>query len=170
MSSSTSPMIAATVKPQHKQGPEPPGRDADSSSLGKSAKREQSKQQTNTQQCPQALFRKLEETKLCITDVYEEVGKFKVKMLQQKEDSFFGYHTKQLMNKQVLPQRSKQQKDFLKLYDSVIAYIDKWFDFSSENMMMKLKLISLHEELSFTDLEQVAVFLKMTETESMNQL
>ncbi|ROL51730.1 Phospholipid scramblase 1 [Anabarilius grahami] len=54
-SSSTSPMIAATVKPQHKQGPEPPGRDADSSSLGKSAKREQSKQQTNTQQCPQAL-------------------------------------------------------------------------------------------------------------------
>ncbi|ROK32554.1 Poly [ADP-ribose] polymerase 14 [Anabarilius grahami] len=54
-SSSTSPMIAATVKPQHKQGPEPPGRDADSSSLGKSAKREQSKQQTNTQQCPHAL-------------------------------------------------------------------------------------------------------------------
>ncbi|ROI15192.1 hypothetical protein DPX16_8991 [Anabarilius grahami] len=54
-SSSTSPMIAATVKPQHKQGPEPPGRDADSSSLGKCAKREQSKQQTNTQQCPQAL-------------------------------------------------------------------------------------------------------------------
>ncbi|ROL42274.1 Extracellular calcium-sensing receptor [Anabarilius grahami] len=54
-SSSTSPMIAATVKPQHKQGPEPPGRDADSSSLEKSAKREQSKQQTNTQQCPQAL-------------------------------------------------------------------------------------------------------------------
>ncbi|ROJ78890.1 hypothetical protein DPX16_15415 [Anabarilius grahami] len=54
-SSSTSPMVAATVKPQHKQGPEPPGRDADSSSLGKSAKREQSKQQTNTQQCPQAL-------------------------------------------------------------------------------------------------------------------
>ncbi|ROL41898.1 GTPase IMAP family member 4 [Anabarilius grahami] len=53
-----SPMIAATVKPQHKQGPEPPGRDADSSSLGKSAKREQSKQQTNTQQCPQALFSK----------------------------------------------------------------------------------------------------------------
>ncbi|ROK16078.1 Retrotransposon-derived protein PEG10 [Anabarilius grahami] len=54
-SSSTSPMVAATVKPQHKQRPEPPGRDADSSSLGKSAKREQSKQQTNTQQCPQAL-------------------------------------------------------------------------------------------------------------------
>lgn len=116
------------------------------------------------------LVRKLEETKLCITDVYEEVGKFKVKMLQQKDDSFFRYQTKQLMNKQVLAQRSKQQKDFLKLYDSVIAYIDKWFDFSSENMMMKLKPISLHEELSFTDLEQVVVALKMTETESMGQL
>ncbi|ROL42575.1 Complement C5 [Anabarilius grahami] len=54
-------MVAATVKPQHKQGPEPPGRDADSSSLRKSAKREQSKQQTNTQQCPRALW-------ICVSD------------------------------------------------------------------------------------------------------
>lgn len=59
---------------------------------------------------------------------------------------------------------------FLKFYDSVIAYIDKWFDFSSENVMMKLKPIGLHKELSFTDLEQVVVALKMTETVSMDQL
>lgn len=117
------------------------------------------------------LVRKLEETNLCITDVYEEVGKFKVKMLQRKEDSFFGYQTKQLMDKQVsAAQRSKQKNDFLKFYDSVIAYIDKWFDFSSENVMMKLKPIGLHKELSFTDLEQVVVALKMTETVSMDQL
>ena len=35
------------------------------------------------------LIKKLEETKLCITDVYGKVGKFKAKMLQRKEDSFF---------------------------------------------------------------------------------
>lgn len=59
------------------------------------------------------LVRKLEETNLCITDVYEEVGKFKVKMLQRKEDSFFGYQTKQLMDKQVsAAQRSKQKMTF----------------------------------------------------------
>lgn len=33
-----------------------------------------------------------------------------------------------------------------------------------------VKLISLYEELSFTDLEQVVVALKMTETVSMDQL
>jgi len=36
--------------------------------------------------------------------------------------------------------------------------------------MMKLKPIGLHEELSFTDLDQVVVALKMTETVSMDQL
>ena len=36
--------------------------------------------------------------------------------------------------------------------------------------MMKLKPTGLQEELSFTDLEQVVVALKMTETVSMDQL
>lgn len=56
----------------------------------------------------------------------------------------------------------------MKFYDTVITYIDKWFDFSPENVMVKL--IGLYEELSFTDLEQVVVALKMTETVSMDQL
>ena len=68
------------------------------------------------------------------------------------------------MEKQLSAQRSMQQKDSLKFYDSVIAYIDKWFDFPSENVMMKLKLIGQQEELSFTDLEQV-VALEMTESD-----
>ncbi|XP_078282406.1 uncharacterized protein LOC144608476 [Rhinoraja longicauda] len=116
------------------------------------------------------LVKKLEETKLCITDVYEEVGKFKMKMLQRRQDSFFGYQTKQLMDKQVPAQRSTQQQDFEKFYDSVITDIDKWFDFSPENVMMKLKPIGLYEELSFTDLDQVVAALKMTETVNMDQL
>ncbi|CDQ73355.1 unnamed protein product [Oncorhynchus mykiss] len=36
--------------------------------------------------------------------------------------------------------------------------------------MVKLKAIGLYEELSFTDLEQVVVALKLTETVSMDQL
>jgi hypothetical protein len=52
----------------------------------------------------------------------------------------------------------------------VFTYIDKWFDFSPENAMLKLKQIDLYEEPSFTDLEQVMVALKMTETVSMDQL
>ncbi|XP_078257165.1 uncharacterized protein LOC144594484 [Rhinoraja longicauda] len=116
------------------------------------------------------LVKKLEETKLCITDVYEEVRKFKMKMLQRKQDNFFGYQTKQLMDKQVPAQKTKQQQDFVKFYDFVITYIDKWFDFSPENVMMKLKPIGLYEELSFTDLEQVVAALKMTETVNIGQL
>ena len=43
---------------------------------------------------------------------------------------------------------------------ALIAYIDKWFDLSPENVMVKL--IGLYEELSFTDLVQVVAALKMT--------
>ncbi|KAM3620103.1 uncharacterized protein V6R79_018367 [Siganus canaliculatus] len=116
------------------------------------------------------LVKKLEETKLCITDVYREVQMFKMKMLQRKQDSFLGYQTKQLMDKQVPAQKSQQQEDFLKFYDSVIAYIDKWFDFSHENVMVKLQPIGLHEKLSFTDLDHVVAALKLTETVNMDQL
>eukprot|EP00064_Thunnus_orientalis_P023995 superscaffoldBa00009700_g24261 len=41
---------------------------------------------------------------------------------------------------------------------------------TEENVMMKLKLTGLHEELSFTDMEQLVAALKMTETVSMDQL
>ena len=49
----------------------------------------------------------------------------------------------------------------MNFYDSVIAYIDKWFDFSPENEMVKLKL-------SFTDLEHVVAAPKMTGTVSIS--
>ncbi|KAK0135426.1 hypothetical protein N1851_028718 [Merluccius polli] len=116
------------------------------------------------------LVKKLELTDLCITDVYEEVRKFEMKMLQRKEDSFFGFQTKRLMEKQLPAQRSKIQEDFLKFYDSVITYISKWFDFSSDNVMVQLKPIGLYDELSFPDLEQMVAALKLTDRINMDQL
>lgn len=56
-------------------------------------------------------------------------------MLQWKQDNYFGYQTTQLMDKQ----RSKQQSDPATFYDSVIAYTDKCFDMSPENIMVKPK-------------------------------
>lgn len=54
----------------------------------------------------------------------------------------------------------------MKFYD----YIDKWFHFSSENVIVKLKPMDLYEELSFTDQEQEGAALKRTATVSMEQL
>lgn len=50
-------------------------------------------------------------------------------------------------------QRSKLQQDFVMFYDSVITYINKCFDLSSENVLVQLKPIGLYDELSFPDLE-----------------
>ncbi|CAL8275333.1 unnamed protein product [Arctogadus glacialis] len=93
-----------------------------------------------------------------------------MKMLQRKQDRFFGFQTKRLMEKQLPAQRSKMQQDFVKFYDSVIAYISKWFDFSSDNVMVKLKPIGLYDEFSFPDLEQMVAALKLTDRINMDQL
>lgn len=116
------------------------------------------------------LVKKLEVTALCITDVYEEVQMFKMKMLQRKQDCFYGYRTKQLMDKQLPAQQSTLQEDFQRFYDSVIAYIDKWFDFSPENVMMQLKPIGLYDVLSFADLKKVVAAIKLTDKVNMDQL
>ena len=55
--------------------------------------------------------------------------------------------------------------DCVKLYDSVIAYSDKFYS-SPENVIVKLKPIGLYEELSFTDLDlEVGAALKMTDSQ-----
>jgi len=116
------------------------------------------------------LVRKLEETQLCITDVYEDIRKLKAKMLQIKYDNFWGFQTRQLMEKMQPTDKAKVKEDFIGFYNSVIAYIDKWYDLSSDNVMMKLKPIGLFEKLTFSDLEEVAVALKLTHTVNMDKL
>ncbi|XP_064419165.1 choline O-acetyltransferase [Latimeria chalumnae] len=102
--------------------------------------------------------------------MYTERYHFKMKMLNRKEDCFFGFQAKQLMGKLLPEQKVKLKKDFITFYDSVLLYIDNWFDFSSDNVMMKLKPIGLYEKLSFSDLENVMEALKMNETINMDQL
>lgn len=116
------------------------------------------------------LVKKLELTDLCITDVYEELRQFKMKMLRRKQDSFFGFQTRRLMDKLLPEQRSKLQQDFVMFYDSVIAYINKSFDFSPENVLVQLKPIGLCDELSFPDLEQMVAALTLTDRINMDQL
>lgn len=116
------------------------------------------------------LVKKLEETDLCITDVYKELRQFRQKMLQRKEDSFFSYQTKRLMEKVPGGQKSKIKDDFETFYDSAVQYIDKWFDFSPDNVMVQLKPIGLYDELSFPDLEKMVPALKLSDTINMDEL
>lgn len=60
--------------------------------------------------------------------------------------------------------------NFTQFYSTVISYIEKWFDLSTDNVMMKLRPIGLFETLRFSDLEEVAAALKLTDTLNMDKL
>lgn len=116
------------------------------------------------------LVKKLEEANLCITDVYEEVRKFRAKIMRRKEDEFFGFKTKQMMDKQLPKDRKVLAKNFVTFYGNIISYLDKWFDVSEDNIMTKLKPIGLYEELTFPHLQAVVSALGMSESVDMDQL
>lgn len=116
------------------------------------------------------LVKRLEETQLCIPDVYEEIRKFIEKMQQRKDDSFYRFQTRQLMDKLHPAEKAKVKVDFTKFYTTVISYIGKWFDLSTNNVMMTLRPIGLFEKLKFSDLEEVAAVIKLTDTLNMEKL
>lgn len=90
-------------------------------------------------------------------------------MVQRKEDCFFGFQTKRLMEK-VPGQKTKIKDDFTAFYDSTVQYIDKWFDFSCENVMVQLRPIGLYDELTFTELEKMVPALKLGDSINMDDL
>ena len=102
--------------------------------------------------------------------MYEEIRKFTEKMQQRKDDSFYGFQTRQLMDKLLPAEKAKVKVDFTQFYTTVISYIGKWFDLSTNNVMMKLRPIGLFEKLKFSDLEEVAAALKLTDTLDMDSL
>ncbi|KAK1903322.1 30S ribosomal protein S12 [Dissostichus eleginoides] len=74
------------------------------------------------------------------------------------------------MDKLLPAEKAKVKVDFTKFYSTVISYIEKWFDLSTDNVMMKLRPIGLFETLRFSDLEEVAAALKLTDTLNMDKL
>ncbi|KAK1888874.1 Mu-theraphotoxin-Hhn1b 3 [Dissostichus eleginoides] len=86
------------------------------------------------------LVKKLEETNLCITDVYEEIRKFKAKIQQRKDDGFCGFQTRQLMDKLLPAEKAKVKVDFTKFYSTVISYIEKWFN-SMNSLLFILRVL-----------------------------
>ena len=65
------------------------------------------------------------------------------------------------MKKQSPEQISNQKQEFEKFYSQSISYIEKWFDFSCENVLINLRPIGLYDKLSFDDLERVVNLLKV---------
>lgn len=70
------------------------------------------------------------------------IGKFKAKIQQRKEDSFWGFQNRQLMDKWLPMKEVKVTQDLMGFYITVSALIDKWFDFSPDNVIVKFNQLA----------------------------
>lgn len=104
------------------------------------------------------LIKYLEETNLCIADIYMEVPKFNMKMPQQTQVKFWIPNS--AASSQHKRRSSCRTSMILSLHTMTSALI-------SQQKNVKLKPVSFYE-LSFIDLEQVEPAIKMTV--SMDQL
>ncbi|KAI4818969.1 hypothetical protein KUCAC02_004256 [Chaenocephalus aceratus] len=74
------------------------------------------------------------------------------------------------MDKLLSAEKTKVKVDFTKFYSTVISYIEKRLDLSTDNVMMKLRPIACLRHSDYSDLEEVAAALKLTDILNMDKL
>lgn len=71
---------------------------------------------------------------IAITEMHESLCLFCSRLTLRLKDGFFGYQTKQILNKLVESERTKAIEDFKVFYTNCQQYIDKRYNFSGENI------------------------------------
>ena len=102
--------------------------------------------------------------------MHESLCLFRSRLTQRLKDGFFGYETKQVLNKLDESERIKAIEDFKIFYTNCQQFIDKRYSFSDENIFSRLKFINLESEVSFDMIENAVSLIKMTGNISVDNL
>lgn len=116
------------------------------------------------------LMRESQGNDIVITEMHESLCLFRSRLTQRLKDGFFGFQTKQILNKLTESERTKAIEDFNNFYTNCEQYLDKRYNFSDENMFSKLKFINLESEVSFGMIENAVSLLKLTSDISIDNL
>lgn len=103
-------------------------------------------------------IKSLEGNSVTIVDVFGLMENLKSELLQRQKDNYFGYTTKQKLKplEQSSPDLFYQiNTNFSLCIDKCLTYLQKWFDFSSDNWLYSLNTISLKTNVEFNHLEQI---------------
>ncbi|XP_058409245.1 uncharacterized protein LOC131412973 [Diceros bicornis minor] len=116
-------------------------------------------------------IRSLEKDKLSAPELFDIMCKLRQKLIQRKNDSFFGKKTA-LELKKTSPEKGNQIKqDFLNFFTRTITFLESNFDFTNSNYLCALKPFSLRKRgLTYNDIQCASECLKMMDILDMDNL
>lgn len=91
-----------------------------------------------------------------ITEVYTIFENLRSEIAARKEKQFYGFKIQQSLSKLSPGDRMKFIDDAQDVYNRVLQYLTKWFDFSDTSFYKLCTPFNLNEELEFTDAVMVA--------------
>ena len=97
----------------------------------------------------------VEGDKTSATEVFKQMSKLRNKLIQRKNENFFGFTTGLKLNNSDMPAVTKQRitAQFVSFYIKSISYLEKAFDFSDNNILAILSPMALEKDLpSFAQL------------------
>ncbi|MED6247141.1 hypothetical protein ATANTOWER_031713 [Ataeniobius toweri] len=104
----------------------------------------------------------LEKNVTTSVDLYSIMDSFLRRLIQRRDDGFYGYLTKQKLQRLSPSDADVARQEFTAFLNTAISYIQKWFDFSEENWLFLLQPLSLASgNISFDDMEKITKRLRL---------
>lgn len=116
------------------------------------------------------LMQAAQSDEMAITEMHTQLCLFRTRLQSRLKDKFYGFQTKQIINKMEISQQNQITCDFTLFYQNCIKYLEDRYDFSSENLFGKLDFINMKETVSYESVENAVIILDMTENISLDQL
>lgn len=115
------------------------------------------------------VVKNLEKDATTSVDLYAIMKSFMDKLIQRRDDEFYGYLTKLKLQRLPPSDANTAKKEFKAFLSTAIRYIKKWFDFTEDNWLFHLQPLSLRsEKIDFGDMEKVAVKLNLVQKLQIN--
>ena len=108
------------------------------------------------------VVKKLEKDTTTSVDLYAIMDSFMKKLVQRKEDMFYGYLTRQMLQHLPPSDANTAKQDFTAFLDTAIKYVKKWFKFSEDNWLFYLQPLSLTSgKITYDDMEHITEQLNL---------
>lgn len=95
------------------------------------------------------------------TSIYMILSNLKSELRNRREKQFFGYKVNQLINQLLPAEKNKFITEGISVYDRMISYLEKWFNFDEHSFFFLCKVLDLENELEMDGVCKLIEFLSI---------